>query len=233
MFCINCGKEINEGNNFCPYCGIYIEIKKKENPIEEGKKCWKIFGWSILILILLSVISGILSDSATSTPSNTTIAKQEQTIPDIKPKEVPQAPKPTIRTFKGHNFTELYRYPQFGLYLFAIDEGYIPIDDLFDVFTEMRKNLEYGENDSLEVFVYNYKPNISSVVNAPKAVPAQMLLNSTKLLPKYVFGGWSYMLNLEVQQKGTCQRFNTSVHNGFNYEEWFKENSPLCGFVLD
>lgn len=231
--CSNCGEKISDGNNFCAYCGTYTEIKKEENQIEEGKKCWKIFCWSMLGLILLAAICGILSDSTLSTPSNITTTSQEQTVQDIKPKEVPQAPKSIIRTFKGYNFTELYRYPEFGIYLFAMEKEYIPIDDLFDVFTEMRKNLEYGENDSLEVFVYNYKPNVSQVVNAPKTIPAQMLINATNLMPKYVFGGWGWMLNLEVQHKGACQRFATSVHNNFVYEEWFKENSPLCGFVLE
>lgn len=186
----------------------------------------------IIAIILIGMLLGFVDDNSSSTTiqAPTSQTSQQQTVQEVKPQKIP---KHVIRTFKGYNFTELYRYPQFGLYLFMIDKEYIPIDDIFYVFTEMRKNLEYGENESLQVFVYNYTPNISKVVDAPKTLPTQMLINATNLQPKYVFGGWSYMLNLEVQQKGACQRFGTSVHNNFNYEEWFKENSPLCGFVLD
>lgn len=194
------------------------------------KNVFLIIGIFIVIGIFKSCIAVFDSNApiVAPVPISQTSQKQPPTI-NTKPQEV----KPIIRTFKGYNFTELYRYPKFGLYLFAMEKEYIPIDNIFDVFTEMRKNLEYGENDSLEVFVYNYKPNISKVSQASKIIPAQMLINATELMPKYVFGGWSYQLNLEVQQKGACQRFSTSIHNNFQYEEWFKQDSPLCGFVLD
>lgn len=31
MFCINCGKQINDGSKFCPECGAKIE-----DPIQTG-----------------------------------------------------------------------------------------------------------------------------------------------------------------------------------------------------
>ena len=210
------------------------KTKQKENKEIYYMGCLKniflIIGIFIVIGIFKSCIAVFEDSMPTVAPVPISQATQQQApVTNTKPQEV----KPVIRTFKGYKFTELYRYPEFGLYLFAIEKEYIPIDDIFDVFTGMRKTLEYGENDSLQVFVYNYKPNISKVSQAPKTIPAQMLINATELMPKYVFGGWSYQLHLEVQQKGACQRFATSVHNNFQYEEWFKQDSPLCGFVLD
>ena len=55
MFCTNCGKEIGEGNRFCPYCGHEVTASENQNgyksagggnellPVKRTEKKYKIF----------------------------------------------------------------------------------------------------------------------------------------------------------------------------------------------
>ena len=36
MFCEKCGKEIKDGDKFCPYCGAENKINKDNNSIPNG-----------------------------------------------------------------------------------------------------------------------------------------------------------------------------------------------------
>lgn len=62
MYCSNCGKEINENDNFCRYCGknlhenVSQKIENKENNIEDEefvlydvKKHWMSLFWSVFL----------------------------------------------------------------------------------------------------------------------------------------------------------------------------------------
>ncbi len=57
MYCTNCGKKINENNNFCPYCGIKTKNVIKDNIIktnENGKKT------NLIIFVIIRTIIEVL-----------------------------------------------------------------------------------------------------------------------------------------------------------------------------
>lgn len=66
MFCIKCGKEIREGNQFCIYCGTPIGgspiPKEPISPVkEENKEAQKLCIASLICMYAGSTISAVLS----------------------------------------------------------------------------------------------------------------------------------------------------------------------------
>ena len=68
MFCINCGREIDDNTKFCPYCGSRIddieftgmqaEKSGERNPVDtKGSKTPK-WPWIVIAVLILSVIIG-------------------------------------------------------------------------------------------------------------------------------------------------------------------------------
>lgn len=55
MYCGKCGKEINEENKFCPYCGYLIIVHKKDIAVSNRKKR----GWIGVLFLIVILIAAI------------------------------------------------------------------------------------------------------------------------------------------------------------------------------
>lgn len=60
MYCSNCGKEMQEDNQFCPYCGTKIKVQyaQKSKPVNTKNK--KIALWVCAIIIIAFAIANIV-----------------------------------------------------------------------------------------------------------------------------------------------------------------------------
>lgn len=55
MYCINCGKEIDENSKFCKFCGINFE--EKRNIVKKNKNTLLIIVISVLLIMLLTLLN--------------------------------------------------------------------------------------------------------------------------------------------------------------------------------
>ena len=58
MYCMNCGKEIDENINYCPYCGhktMYIKEEKAEITKEQLEEAVQNFKKVMKALLILSI----------------------------------------------------------------------------------------------------------------------------------------------------------------------------------
>ena len=82
-FCSKCGKEVEEGKDFCSSCGAPLTGKQNEKPStvkKIGVGCGAIFGFLILICILLAMCSDDESGESASSVSAEVNAQPEITI---------------------------------------------------------------------------------------------------------------------------------------------------------
>lgn len=86
MFCLNCGKKINEKDKFCAYCGAALEnnIIEDETPSEKSKPQKRTWG-CLLVIIIFSIFVSVFSDKDTQTPN---ISKnQSKTVQKVENKK--------------------------------------------------------------------------------------------------------------------------------------------------
>lgn len=58
MFCLQCGKEFEEGYRYCPYCGSPLTQPLRENPLylKSKKALKKTLLWSIVGAVILGLV---------------------------------------------------------------------------------------------------------------------------------------------------------------------------------
>ena len=82
-FCSKCGKEVEEGRDFCSSCGASLTGKQNEKSStvkKIGTGCGAVFGFLILICVLLAMCSDDESGSAASSNSSDVNKAPEITI---------------------------------------------------------------------------------------------------------------------------------------------------------
>ncbi len=54
MFCPNCGREIPDGSNFCPYCGAKIITIEEQKPLRKKKRKIRL---SLILIPIIAIVA--------------------------------------------------------------------------------------------------------------------------------------------------------------------------------
>lgn len=184
-----------------------LEKKQKliiENNIKSSKDIWKNYFVPVITIIFVTGILLILIKNSPTANNYKETYKKEAKLIEEKIQDVSVDPNITYKNIK---FKEVYKYPQFGIYVYQIEEKYVKnnpanINELF----QYSLNLAHGEANFKNVYFFCNDIDVKALEEAPKRLPANLLLEIWKDYPYLEIS--SYKDNQE----------NICVYNGYNYD---------------
>ncbi len=145
---------------------------------------WLAIRWSILLIIVVLIMTPWTTKNDSLWISQ---SKQKEEISNVQtqPKAtyIPeQKIQPVYKTFGTVKLKEVYTYPQHGFYVYEYDKSNTSLD--LDIVEIMTKTLKYNnEGWGLEVYIYDKKVDVTPFRNAPKQLPANLIIEADKQFP--------------------------------------------------
>ena len=136
-FCSKCGKEVEDGNDFCSSCGAPLNGKQNEKP-STGKKIGKGCGGLLAFLLLICVLLAMCSDdesssvSSSDSPSDSPeVNKQPEKSPEVsKQPEITITAKALLNEYKNNELRAEQNYKGKRAQITGFVDA---IDNTFDV----------------------------------------------------------------------------------------------------
>lgn len=123
--------------------------------------------------------------------------------------------QPKYKLMEDIELTELYKYPEFGFYIFKINRmpEFIPalLENLIIAF-------DFGTSEQQTVYIFDRMPDLSKVLKAPKQLPANLIIETQKLKPlieTISYKDFVYQACVFNKQLNNYDLYYTSVANNY------------------
>lgn len=164
--CPECGRAISSLAESCPHCGYKLEkYSFAEKPILKKYSHSTAVMLDIFLVFCAVVIFVIFL-----------------LMKEYQPEEVSNINYKTYEV-SGVKVTELYKYPEFGFNVIKVDKLPITQKEKFEFFDDVSSLFPMEQYWTLEVYIYDYNVDVTSIKNAPKKMPLDMSVAAEKLHP--------------------------------------------------
>lgn len=195
-------------------------------------KWWK-EKWVIIPMVLGVLIIGYIFVMSVFLMINPRLSENSQG--NIVQKQINEEPQQIeeklvekeVLTINGVALKELYSYPDFGFYIFQADISRL---EQVNWVNEIRNRLQYSDANWLNVYIFDKAPDLSRVKNAPKNLPANMILETQKLAPNYDLSVSKdfYITLCQKQENNTYNHYFTSGYFNWQWQTDIGDTANQC-----